>query len=60
MGSHRGSRAYWSGGEKPSCGSLTATDDSGPGLARLSYALLPALLCQGNLRLQTYEALRSP
>jgi hypothetical protein len=37
-----------------------ATDDLGLGLARLNYALLPALLCQGNLRFQAYEALLSP
>ena len=37
-----------------------ATDDLGLGLARLSYALLPALLYQGNLRFQAYEALLSP
>jgi hypothetical protein len=36
------------------------TQDLGPALARSGCALLPALLCQGNLRIQAYEALRSP
>jgi hypothetical protein len=36
------------------------TDDLGPALACLSYAFLPVLLCQGNPRIQAYEALLSP
>jgi hypothetical protein len=36
------------------------TEDLGLALARLRYALLPALLCQGNPRIQAYEALLSP
>jgi hypothetical protein len=36
------------------------TDDLGLALARLRYALLPVLLCQGNLPFQAYEALLSP
>jgi hypothetical protein len=36
------------------------TDDLGPALACLRYALLPAPLCQRNPRIQAYEALLSP
>jgi len=36
------------------------TEDLGPALACLSYALLPALLCPGNPRIQACEALLSP
>jgi hypothetical protein len=35
-------------------------EDLGPALVRLSYPLLPALLCQRNPRIQAYEALLSP